>query len=82
MVADTVYQNPSPGKKEQGKTGLNARKGPEIQARALMKPSIDAGFYGKTTPEKNRAGLGENRPVTGQDKMARGPAGLTLKEIL
>ena len=39
------------------KNRLNARKGPEIQARALMKPSIDAGFYGKTTLEKNRAGF-------------------------
>jgi hypothetical protein len=59
---------------------MKVGKGLEIQARALMKPSIGAGFYDKITPEKNRAGLGENRPVNRPDKMALGLLGSHSKK--
>ncbi len=54
------------GKVKNRKNRLNAKKQIEIQTRKLLKPSIDAGFYGKTNLRNNRAKFNEkqagNRP--------------------
>lgn len=77
---DAVGRNPSPGVKNR-KNRLNAKKRIEIQTRKLLKPSIDAGFYGKTNLRNNRAKLTKNRPVTGQDKLVMDVLGQTPRRM-